>query len=68
MNAVKRSSIAEHLVNNQSFAEIFNLDRFRVIKSCVNNFDLIKMEAICILNGKPTLCRQKQFDYSVALI
>ena len=28
LNAVKRSSIAEHLVNNQSCAENFNFDRF----------------------------------------
>ena len=50
LNAVKRSSIAEHLVNNQSSAESFNLDRLKIIKSFVNIFDLIKMKAICILN------------------
>ena len=26
------------------------------------------MEAICILNRKPTLCRQKDVDYKVALL
>ena len=33
MNAIKRSSIAEHLVNNQSSAENFNLGIFRIVKS-----------------------------------
>ena len=42
LNAAKRLSIAEHLVNNQSCAENFNSDRFKIIKNCVNIFDLIK--------------------------
>ena len=67
MKSIKRSPIAEHLVKNLSCAENFNLERFKIIKSCYNVFDLVKMEAICILNRKPTLCRQKVFDYSVAL-
>ena len=66
-NAVKKSAIAEHLVNNQSFSESFDLKRFKIIKSYCKVFDFVKMEAICILNRKPTLCRQKEFDYSVAL-
>ena len=45
------------LVNNQSCAENFNLEIFKIIKSCCNVFDLVKMEAICILNRKPILCR-----------
>ena len=65
MNAIKGSAIAEHLVNNQCCAENFNFKRFNTIESCYNVFDLFKIEAICILNIKPTLCRQKYFDYSV---
>ena len=49
LNAANRSVIAEHLVNNQSCAEHFNLDRFKIIKSGFNIFDLTKMEAICFL-------------------
>ena len=67
LNAIKRSAITEHLVLNHSCAENFKLERFKIIKTCYNVFDLIKMEAICILNRKPTLCRQKEFDYNVAL-
>ena len=33
LNAVKRSSIAEHLVNNHNCAENLNLDKFKIIKS-----------------------------------
>ena len=67
LNAIKRSAIAEHLVLNHSCAENFNFERFKIIKTCNSVYDLIKMEAICILNRKPTLCRQKEFDYNVAL-
>ena len=59
MNAIKISAIAKNLVKNQSCVENFNLERFKIIKSFYNVFDLLKMEAICILNRKPTLCRQK---------
>ena len=61
IKAVKRSDTAEHLVFDQSFAEKFNLDRFKIIKGYSNIFDLIKMEAIRILNRKPTLFRRKLF-------
>ena len=42
MAALKRSSIAEHLLNNHTCAENVNIDRFKIIKSCDNIFDLIK--------------------------
>ena len=38
-----------------------------IIKTCSNVFDLIKLEAICILLRKPVLCKQKDFDYTVSL-
>ena len=41
LNASKRSSIAEHLVNNQTCANSYNINRFKVIKTCSNIFDLI---------------------------
>ena len=43
------------------------MNRFRIIKNCNNVFDLIKLEAICILLRKPVLCKQKDFDYTVSL-
>ena len=67
LNASKRSSIAEHLVNNPTCANNYNIKRFKIIKTCSNIFDLIKLEAICILLRKPVLCKQKDFDYTVSL-
>ena len=45
----------------------YNIKRFKIIKICSNIFDLIKLEAICILLKKPVLCKQKDFDYTVFL-
>ena len=67
LNAAKRSATVESLVINQSCAENFYLDRFKIIKSCVSIFGLIKMEAIWTLSRKHTHCRQNEFDYWVAL-
>ena len=67
LNALKRSSIAEHLVNHPTCANNYKRDRFKIIKSCKNVFDLIKLEAIYILLRKPILCKHKDFDYTVSL-
>ena len=56
INASKRLSIAEHLVNNSTFANSYNMNSFKIIKTCSNVFDLIKLEAI----RKPVLCKQKK--------
>lgn len=66
MNTIKRSTIAKHFVNNQSFSKNFSLERFKTIKDCYNVFDLVKIEAICIFNRKPTTLRRKKLN-SVAL-
>ena len=66
MNAIKRSTFAERLVKNKSCVKNFKLERFKIIKCCYNVFDLLKLEAICILKRKITLCRQKEFDFRVA--
>ena len=67
LNASKRSSIAEHLVNNTTCANSYNTNRLKSIKKCSNVFDLIKLEAICILLRKPVLCKQKDFNYTISL-
>ena len=61
LNASERSSIAELLVKNSTCANSYNLNGFKIIKTCSNVFDLIKLEAICILLWKPVLCKQKDF-------
>ena len=41
LNASKRLSIAEHLVNNTTCANSYVINRFKIIKTCSNVFDLI---------------------------
>ena len=66
-NAIKRSSISEHLVKHPVCGKSYNEMRFKILRSCTNNFDLVKIEAIYIHLNKPKLCKQKEFDYSLSL-
>ena len=66
-NATKRSSVAEHLVNNKECAKNYDVSRFKILHQCHNVMDLIKMEAISIYQEKQVLCKQKEFDYKVSL-
>ena len=66
-NVIKRSSVAEHLVNNRECAKEYDLSRFKIIHHCKNMTDLIKLEAISIYLEKPVLCKQKEFEYKVSL-
>ena len=61
LNVSKRSPIAEHLVNNSTCANTYNLNKFKIIKTCSNVFDLIKLEAICNLLRKPVFFLAKRF-------
>ena len=67
INAAKRSAISEHLINNVNCAKTYNISMFSCMKQCANKYDLIKMEAILIHLHRPELCKQKEFDYTVAL-
>ena len=67
INASKRSAISEHLINNVNCAKKYNVTMFSSMKQCSNKYDLIKMEAILIHLYRPELCKQKEFDYIVAL-
>ena len=42
----KRSSIAEHMINN------YDLSRFKVLKNCNNSIYLFRLGAISIFEGK----------------
>ena len=54
--------------NQQSkCANSYSMNKFKIIKTSNNVFDLIKLEVICILLRKPVLCQQKDFDYTVSL-
>ena len=55
MNAIIISATAEHLVNNQSCAENFNLNRFNILKRIFNLYSYLKVEALYILIKNCTL-------------
>ena len=56
INATKRSSIAEHLVNNLDCGKNNKDTRFKIVQQCPNVYDLFKLEAIFIYLNKPELC------------
>ena len=66
VNATKRSSTAEHLVNNTNCANNYDSLRFKILNSCTSSIDLVRMEAIPIFLNKPELFKQKEFDYKVS--
>ena len=66
-NAIKKSAIAEHLMNNPSCGKKFALSNFSVMRQCSNTLELIRLEAILIHLNKPNLCKKKEFDYTLAL-
>ena len=69
VNASSKSSIAKHLLKNYSTCgRNYNDDCFKILRSCTSNFQLTVNEAICILTLQPTLCVQREFDYTTALI
>ena len=46
VNATKRSSIEEHLINNTDCVNNCDLSRFKVINNFTNSIDLFRLEAI----------------------
>ena len=48
VNATKRSSIAEHLVNNTNCANNYDLTRFKILNNCTSSIDLVRLENIYI--------------------
>ena len=59
----KRSSKAEHFINNTNCANNYDSSRLKILNNCTNSIDLVRMEAISIFLNKPELCKQKEFDY-----
>ena len=48
MSAIKRSAISKNLMSDQSCDENFNLKRLKIVKTCCNVFDLVKMKSKCV--------------------
>ena len=67
LNATKKSSIAEHLINNTSCANNYDSSRFKILNNCTDSIDLVRMEAMSIFLNKPELCKKKEFGYKVSL-
>ena len=67
MNATRKSSIAEHLVNYPNCGKNYEDVRFKIVQQCSNVYDILKVEAIFIYFNKLELCKQTEFDYVVAL-
>ena len=66
-NAIKRSSITEHLATNLDCLKNFSADMFRPIAQARNSFHLAVLEAIIISQNKPEICKQKDFTYRTLL-
>ena len=67
VNATKKSSIAEHFMNNTNCANNYDSSRFKILNNCTNSIDLVRMEAISIFLNKSELCKHKEFDYKGSL-
>ena len=57
INASRKSSIAEHLVNYPNCGKNYEDVRFKIVQQCSNVYDLLKLEAIFIHLNKPELCK-----------
>ena len=59
MNSTRKSTIAEHLVNNPEYGKNYKDVRFTIVKQFLNVYDPFKMEEIFIYLNRPQLCKQK---------
>ena len=64
---MKKSAIAERLVNNTFCGNNFGISRFSIMRQCSNSLELIRLAAILIHLNKPILWKKKEFDYTLAL-
>ena len=62
-----KSSIAAHLAQNEECGRAYSTNCFSVLKRTRSTFHLKVMEAVCINQSKPSLCRQKQFVFTTKL-
>ena len=67
VNATKKSSIAEHIINNTKCANNYDSSRLKILNNCNNFIDLVRMEAISIFLNKPELYKKEEFGYKVSL-
>ena len=65
--AIKKSSVAEHLMSNKECLEHYDDDRFTIIARGRNDYHLIVLESMFIMSLEPSLCKMQQFDYKLKL-
>ena len=51
----KRSSVVKDLITNASCAVKYEFPTFKILRQCLNNFNLVRLEAILIHLNKPKL-------------
>ena len=65
--AIKKSSIAEHLMCNEECLKHYQDDRFTILARGRNDYHLIVLESMYIMSLEPGLCKMQQFDYKLKL-
>ena len=58
---MKRSLIAEHLINSSNCGKNRDETRFKILRKCSNMFDLTKLEAILVHLYKSKLNKHNVF-------
>ena len=67
-NAAKRSSVAEHLLNNPECGLKLQENKFMILQKCRSVFQLKIMESVLIAAREPNLCKQTEFDFVTCFI
>ena len=63
----QQSAIARHLCESKACAQAYQQEWFSVLDTAQSSFHLQTLEAAYISSREPSLCRQKQFVYSLKI-
>ena len=66
-NASKRSTIAQHLLENKECGKAHKDENFEILYKCRNLSELRVLEAVVITFLEPSLCKQREFDFTTTL-
>ena len=61
------SATGQHLLDNDRCALNYDDKRFSILAAARSSFHLNLLEAAYIKTGRPVLCRQKEFVYTLKL-
>ena len=68
VRAAKKSSIANHLLENPECGKSFDWTRFKIVHKCKSLWQLKVLEAVTIASVQPDLNKQTEFDFATTLI